>query len=476
MELYKKSDLELIEQNVESIVNKIEENKKKIFNIVEEDTVEKDIKPKPEKEEITLDTVKDIVEIILDFVKRKKRKIYGGYSQNKAILLKNPKDAFYDTSEVPDIDVYSPDPIGDLIEISDILHKKGFKNVSGSEAINEGTYKVFANGYNAIDLSYVSQNIFNKIPYIESNEIRYIHPHFAMIDLFRMISEPYFSSWRWHKTFPRIFVLQKNYPFNKATKKVPQISFDNTVQPILDIILGFIKNRKTIYCFGAVAFNQFYKASGIKGDIFKEIDVPFYQFVSVEYQKDVNELIDKLKENKHEIEVVEHYPLWHFLDYSTRIYYKKELVAEVYRHLHQCIPVKKVKVDTTGFIQIACFDFMFMMELINSFRAKIDNNSEKIHYYNITISHLIEMRSYYFRTNKKTLLDDSLFQSMITDCIGEARDPIISALEKRKKKKDAGKRAVFRYYPVAVLKHKWVFANTSGNKINNPKNLKLNKK
>ena len=34
----------------------------------------------------------------------------------------------------------------------------------------------------------------------------------------------------------------------------------------------------------------------------------------------------------------------------------------------------------------------------------------------------------------------------------------------------------FMYKPVREVKTKWIFANTSGNKISNPKNLKLKNK
>ena len=95
------------------------------------------------------------------------------------------------------------------------MHSKGYKDVVGKEALHKETYKIFAKNYNVVDISYVPNNIYSNIPYIEKDNIRYTHPSFTMIDLMRMITEPFFSSWRWAKIVKRIHLLQKYYPFQK---------------------------------------------------------------------------------------------------------------------------------------------------------------------------------------------------------------------------------------------------------------------
>ena len=42
--------------------------------------------------------------------------------KNKTIVKKNPKDAFYKEDELPDIDFYSPDPLRDVVDLSNKLH------------------------------------------------------------------------------------------------------------------------------------------------------------------------------------------------------------------------------------------------------------------------------------------------------------------------------------------------------------------
>ncbi|AYV78950.1 MAG: hypothetical protein Edafosvirus58_1, partial [Edafosvirus sp.] len=92
-------------------------------------------------------------------------------------------------------------------------------------------------------------------------------------------------------------------------------------------------------------------------------------------------------------------------------------------------------------------------------------------------SHLIEMRNYYLEKNKKTIFDNTLFQEFVIDCIGKTMMPAHERqllIEERKKK---NKPYTFRYEPSDKNKDisasNYVFANSSGNAINNPKNLKL---
>jgi len=209
--------------------------------------------------------------------------------------------------------------------------------------------------------------------------------------------------------------------------------------------------------------------------IYSIIDVDKYYFISVNYKNDVTELLKKLEGYKKDIKIIEYYPFWTFTDYNVDILYKNKIVATIFGHNRRCTPVKVINVDG-DFVQIGCFDFMVLMTKILSFRMKVNDMTNDQNYYNIMLSHLIEMRNYYFQKNKKNLLDDTLFQSLLTNCIGESADPLIEAKEKRKKKKKEGKHAVFRYIPPKKMTSEWKFANTSGNAIKNSKNYKIKTK
>src|SRR3972149_4964900 len=115
MELLRNSDIKLINEKINDIIEEIEETKLEILD--------------PTKKELI-----EINNIILNFIKEHKRKIYGGYAQNQVVILKNPKDAFYKENKLPDIDFYSPDPLYDLKELSNRIYDAGHHNVEAKEA------------------------------------------------------------------------------------------------------------------------------------------------------------------------------------------------------------------------------------------------------------------------------------------------------------------------------------------------------
>jgi len=480
MQLYTNKDLVLIHDNLDRLNEKITENKKILFN-------EKD-----KRKELF-----EIYQIILDFISDNKRKIYGGYSQNKTIVDKNPQDAFYDPNDLPDIDFYSPDPINDLMKICNMLLTKGYENIEGSEAVHKETYKIYVNRVNVCDLSYVPANIYHKIPFIEIDKIYYTHPTFTMIDLYRMMTDPLFSAYRWEKIFPRLFTLQKHYPFNKSTSKLPNVynipdKHKTEVHKLLSVIFKTFMNNDSFIVYGLYAYNHLLLTSGIvkKDSKYKLLDVPFYECISLNYEKDAKQIYEALQaalpNNKNKIKLVEHYPFWMLLGYNAVIYYDDVPLLYISDYNNRCTPVKKVdavvffdgKVETGNknlTVQIGCYDYIFLMNLITNFRAKVNGESDKINFHNIITSHLIEMRSYYFEKEGKTMVDETLFQEFIPDCVGPVPDPDAERQVEFARKKKEGKMLMFKYRPSEKIKEEttFKFANSSGNVISNTKNLRI---
>lgn len=474
MQMYSEKDLELGKEKLPPIIEQIEKAK---------------IEP-------VYKMIMDLNAIVLDFVKTKKRKIYGGYAQNKVISDKDPKDAFYGSDEIPDIDVYTPDPLSDLVELCDIFYAKGYRNIMGSEAQHKETYKIHVDSVPVIDLSYVPRNIYNRIPFVEIDGIIYVHPSFVYIDLYRMLSEPYFSSRRWEKVFPRLYLLQKHYPFNKASSKltdaydVPK-NLKEQIKGINNLLCDLIKNKESFIVTGQYAYNCLLEESGIMkdktlGSKYHLIDTPFMQLISTNYIPDCVEIIKELRvllNNDDKLTFKEFYPLWMFTGYSVVIYYDNFPVLHITAHNNRCTPCHKIKplcnVSATpkkDFVQIGSFDFIFLMNLISTLRVRVNDQKEKYHYHNIMTSQLIEMREYYFKKNKLTLFDDSLFQSFIPICTGETMDPMKEVRLLREKKFKEGKLVVYRYNPEnKAPPPDYKFANTSGNDVHYPANLKITK-
>jgi len=475
--MYSITDLQIVKDNIDPIIDKIESDKLNIY-------------------EPTRDQQMKGINIVLQYIKEKKRKIYGGYAQNKVVMHKNPKDGFYPDYEIPDIDFYSPEPLQDVKAICDLLYenKVGDGNsIDGREAQHKETYKLFANFEEICDISYVPKYIYNKMPFIEINGINYVHPSFMCIDLYRVLTDPHFSSRTWGKHFGRLLLLQKHYPF-KVYKEKLNVAYTvpKDIKPkILEInkfILNELKNKETYIVVGQYAYNYLLNESQIqnsKDKIYEYIDIPLIQIISTNYMYDAPTLIAKLRGYNPDITFVEMYPFWQYTGYNVIAYYKGVPLIHITSHNGRCTPIKKcsfktfydgkVIEDNKNFIQLGSFDVIFLMNLISGLRCRVNDLSDKYTYHNIFTSHLIDIRSYYLNKSNKTLLDDTMFQSFITTCIGEGKDPVKSILKERKEKILAHKPAIYKYVPGKNLEvPDFKFANTSGNPIIK-KNFKITK-
>lgn len=470
--MFTNSDLELFEDNYDTIEKKLLDKENEILYP-------------------TLKMRKEMENIVINFVKSKRRKIYGGTAQNALIKNKDKSDAFYEEDSEADIDFYSPEPISDAMELCNIFVEKGYKNVEAREAQHKETYSVFVEFINKADISYIPKNIYHKMPFIEINGLFYTGPTFIMIDMYRMLTDPVNSgSFRWKKTLPRIVSLQKHYPFNKASSKLPKLIADKEkdnekIDKYLRVIFDFLKNKDSMALTGDYAYNQFLKESDImkdknKGQKYRVLDISKYEIISTNYEEDVKELFQKLKSlttNPVDFTLVEYYPFWMFLGYSVEILYDGKVLAHIMNYDKRCIPIKKIKLDKKDYVQIGSYDYNFLTNIIMSFRHRVNDEKDKYQYRNIMTSHLIEMRNYFFKNSKKTFLDDTLFQQFIVECIGETISPARESRLCVKEKIKKGKRAIWSYRPetdgIKDVESNFIFMNTSGNIINNINNLKI---
>ena len=472
--MYSQRDVELIKNNIEPIIDQIELDKLNIY-------------------EPTKDEQMKAINIVLEYVKEKKRKIYGGYAQNKLVMYKDKKDNFYKETNIPDIDFYSPEPLQDVKNICDLLYeaKIGENVVEGKEAVHKETYTVFLNFENTCDISYVPLHMYHKIPFIEIDGFIYVHPSFIYLDLYRVLSEPHFSSRTWDKHFSRLYLLQKHYPFKIYNEKLNS-SYDipkQNEQKILQLnkfILNEIKNKDSFIIVGQCAYNYYLEESHIKDKIYSYINIPLIQIISTNYVHDASTLIRIIKEHEDSITFTEFYPFWQFTGYSIIVYYDNIPLVHIASHNDRCTPIKKVSFktfydnkvieDKKSFVQLGSFDTIFLMNLVAGFRCRVNELSDKCSYHNVFTSHLIMIRNYYFEKTNKNLLNDTLFQSFIPKCIGQSEDPMKERLKERRKKAQENKLVIYKYVPgLGMTVPNFKFANTSGNQIMKAINLKVTK-
>jgi hypothetical protein len=473
---------ELFIENLPNILKKVKDAEQKKIN---------DFGPSIEER-------KEVYNIIFKYVKDNKRKLYGGYALNKMLINKNKDYALYTEQDTPDIDFYSPEPINDLIKLCNILYEKGYETVEGREAQHKETYSIFVNYQLYCDITYMPNNIYNKIRFLNIDGFTVVHPWFMMIDYFRMFTDPLVSFWRLEKHFIRYLKLQKTYPLPLIHEPVKIVKYDNlNIVKSMNLLYNFLINKDTILFTGFYVYNYYlYISKYNKVDSkYNYINIPYLEVYSTEYINDGKELLEEIKNNfpkeiSSKLSHKEYYPFTQFYSNNVVIYYndgKDEIpILYVYSVHNKCIPIKKVKSinfsnlsdikEEEEKINLACFDFNILHTLIILVKVRVDddNNWNDILYK--LLNGYVTFRNYYFKINNITLYDDSIFEGLVIDCIGKTIDPEIERKMMIKERKKQGKPLVFRYEPgqnKEIKESTYIFQNSSGNEIKNDNKLKL---
>jgi hypothetical protein len=111
MSLYLQSDIKLLGDNINEINDRIERKQLEMYEPTKEERIK-------------------VTDLILNFIKKNKRKVYGGFAMNKLIVNKNKDDAIYKDFQTPDVDFYSPQPIEDLIQLCNEISDGGLRKGS----------------------------------------------------------------------------------------------------------------------------------------------------------------------------------------------------------------------------------------------------------------------------------------------------------------------------------------------------------
>ncbi len=417
------------------------------------------IKYKSENEP-TYDESNNVYKTLLEFIKNKKKIIYGGYAQNLLIKTKNHIDAFYKETDIPDIEFYSFEPLKDAIELCNFFYEKEFKYIQATEGLHPGTYKIFINFINYCDISYLSKNIYIKCPTIMLNGLLLTHPHFMILDTYRIFTDPMTSYWRLDKVFNRYLKLVKYYPFEK-----PQNNELNIKNNDLKKIRKNIIHKSNYIVVGFYAFNYYIKK--IKS---KTINVPFYELISIDFENDAKNIYKKLnKIYKNKIVIKEFSPFYEFFDQRIEYYIDNNLILKLYGNNSRCIVYRYSEKKKTYF---GTNQLIFLYLLSNYYYHIINNNKQMANIYYYMLYNLQLAKNIYLDNNNKTVLDKTPFEDFTYNCNGIPVDVKRNSMLNNKKK---GLKKKFSYEPkgntVTIPDYK--FENTSGNEILNEKYLVL---
>lgn len=156
--------------------------------------------------------VKKIIEIVENFLRKKKLICYGGTAINNILPV---GDQFYDKDvEIPDYDFFSHSALTHAKELADIYADAGYTDVEAKSGVHHGTFKVYVNFIPVADITYIPKKLFKALTResIKVNGIMYSPPNYLRMGMYLELSRPRGDVSRWEKVLKRLVLLNKNYP------------------------------------------------------------------------------------------------------------------------------------------------------------------------------------------------------------------------------------------------------------------------
>ncbi len=175
------------------------------------------------------------MELAKKFIIERNLIITGGMAIDFA--LRNMGDQLYNPESlngvVPDYDCYSPDPVKDAYDFTELLQEQGYSNdglyrLDAIRAKHIQTIRVRIEYKSIVEISYIPPKIFNNLPKIKYQDMLVIHPHWQLINIHRSLSypviDPPFESLfnRLNKDVERFMMLYSKYPLKTEIYTLPQ--------------------------------------------------------------------------------------------------------------------------------------------------------------------------------------------------------------------------------------------------------------
>jgi len=417
--MYRIEDLEKINKNIDRIKDEAEKEYKTYY-------------------EPTLKEIGLVYDAIKNYIKKTKKIVYGGFAQNILLMSKNPDEsfykivdgAFYNWPDVADMEFYSSSPLSDIIDLTEELHKQGFKYVEGKEGVHSGTYKIFVNFINYCDISYIPNNIYNNLPVIDIDGIKCVHPHFMLVDAYRVLTDPMTSYWRLDKSIKRFQKILKYYPIQSDCLNKIELK---SSPDILKFIRKKIIHTSKLIVVGFYAYDYYVKKES-RNNILQ--NHPYYEIISSELEKDGKNIF-KILSHKFgdKIKTKEYYPFFSFIDKKIEYYYDTHLILRLFGNNERCIVYNYSEKKHTHF---GTFNLVLLYLFFDYYYYYINKDKFNIDLYHSLICKFFYSRNKYLDFHKITVLDKSPFQDFTYKCYGIPVNPIrcslLECLEKKKNK------------------------------------------
>ena len=316
--------------------------------------------------------VAEIIKIVEDFLKTKKRICYGGTAINNILP---EQDQFYDKEvELPDYDFFSPEPMEDAKLLADIYFKKGFTEVEAKSGTHAGTFKVFVNFIPVADITYLVPELYKSImkKAISVGGIYYSPPNYLRMLMYLELSRPSGDISRWEKVLKRIILLNKNFPLRG--KDCDFIEIQRIIDPkskltkrdqtkIFDIAKDSFISQGLIF-FGAMANEMYLKyLKSFKRNLLPKI--PDFDVLSTDPFQAATILKERLKaEGIQKITIKKHKGIGDIIAPHYEIKVQGETIAFIYEplacHSYNTIFINKKKIKVATIDTMLSFYLAFL--------------------------------------------------------------------------------------------------------------------
>jgi hypothetical protein len=429
---------------------------------------------------VNSEDVKNIIEIVENFIKRKNLICYGGTAINN-ILPK--EDQFYNKDiEIPDYDFFSKNALEDAKELADIYFEKGFIDVEAKSGQHHGTYKVFVNFIGVADITYIPKDIFNilKRDALSFDGILYAPPNFLRMSMYLELSRPAGDVSRWEKVLKRLTLLNKNYPITKinCNNQIFQRKMEDVTVELENEVFETVKN--TLINQGVVFFGGFantlysqYMPKQLRKSLKNYAD---FDVLSNDPETTMNIVKERLKDiGIKNVKIIKQKNVGEIVPEHYELKIKNDSILYVYRpvgcHSYNILMIKGKKV------KIASIDTMLSFYLAFLYANKP--------YYNQFLDRLLCMSKFLFDVQKKNrLAQKGLLKRFSITCYGHQKsveEMKAEKSEKYKELKNLKNQKLFEewflnYKPETNKKSKKSVIKKDDNKNNDTKNNTKTKK
>jgi len=409
--------------------------------------------------------IKQIIEIVEQFLRKKQLICYGGTAINNIL----PKQSqFYNKDiEIPDYDFYSSNALNDSKELVDIYISSGFQEVEAKSGQHHGTYKVFVNFIPVADITFIPKELFNaiKTESIKIAGILYSPPNLLRMNMYLELSRPAGDISRWEKVLKRLILLNKHYPLSE--KQCSTIQFQRQMDDseyannIYENVQHTLMDQGVVF-FGGYALSMYsqYMPKNLKHKLEK---IPDFDVLSEEPMLTAQIIKERLSDlNVKNVKIIKRPGIGEVIAPHYEIKVGKDTIVFIYQPL-ACHSYNIVK-DGGYDVKIATIDTMlsFWLAFLYANRPYYDKDR------------ILCMSKYLFDVQEKNRLSQKgLLKRFSINCMGHQETIEEMRAEKAEKYNELRDKKNSTEYEEWFLRYRPLDNEENSNKLNKNKTNKL---